>query len=129
MKNKIVVIGVFIGILSIGCASNKNQNPPNIDMDAIEQQQPIPAGSVEVKLAFVSFEGELAQVEVIEVMGYGSSTNRLAPSQSLEVMVHETLTEDFSSMESGMEFEAILSMQAAGVNMAPSWTITKILDR
>ncbi len=129
MKYRIVVIGVLIGSLSISCASNKNQRTPNVDTEGLEQSRQIDAGSAEVRLQLVTLNDNIAQVEVKEIMGYGMSAGRLAPSQTIEVSVHETLIERLSEMESGTEFEAVLAMQPAGINTPTGWTITKILDR
>jgi hypothetical protein len=129
MKNRIVVIGVIVALFSINCASNKNQKPPTVDMEGVEQQQPISVGSVEVKLELIQFVDEKARVEVVEVMGYGASTDRLAPSQTLEIGVHETLTNSISEMEAGTVFDAVLSMQRAGIGESNSWIIKEILDR
>ena len=129
MKYRIVIIGVFIGLFSISCASNKNQKTPTVDLEGLEQARPIDAGSAEVRLQLIELNDDIAQVEIKEVLGYGMSAGRLAPSQTIEVSVHETLTESFSEMEAGTEFEAVLSMQPVGIDSPASWTITKILDR
>ena len=50
MKYRIVIIGVFIGLFSISCASNKNQKTPTVDLEGLEQARPIDAGSAEVRL-------------------------------------------------------------------------------
>ena len=129
MKNSIVVIGVFIGLFMISCASNKNKKAPTKDSAGLELPKQIDVGSVEVLLEFIELNDDKATVQVIEVLGYGSSTSRLAPNQSIEVSFHEMLTKRISIMDAGTEFEAVLAMQSAGMNSPSDWTITKILDR
>ena len=129
MKYRIVVIGVLIGIFSISCASNKNKKAPSVDMNGVEQPQPISVGSVEVQLEFIELVNSIAQVEVREVLGYGSSTDRLTPSQTIEVSIHESIMESILSMEEGTVFNAVLAMRPAGVGTSSSWEITEIIDR
>ena len=56
------------------------------------------------------------------------STKRLAPNQQLKIYVHEALTEKVSLMEQDFVFDAVLSMQPAGINIPETWKLIKILN-
>jgi len=80
-------------------------------------------------LEFVTLTEESVTVEVVEVLGYGASTERLNTSDPLSINYRESVKEYISGLEEGDRFSAVLSMQPGGMNMASaSWEITEILD-
>ena len=121
------ILYIIIGTLSSNCVPKKNQKQPNIQLDGIEQPRPIEVGTAEVQLQLIEHNDNLAVVQVKKILGYGMSTGRLAPSQHIEIYIHNSLTQKVSLMKKDSVFNALLSQQPAGIDTPETWEIIKIL--
>ncbi len=129
MKLKQLGIGVVIMLLSMGCASKKASQDPIVDTDGLEQPKPISVGSAEVMLEFVSLSDNKVSVSVKEVHGYGASTDRIMLNEPIEMGMIDAVKSAIMEMNAGDTFNAVISMQEAGMNSrGSSWSITKIID-
>jgi len=130
MKIHRLGLTVLIVLVTIGCASNKKTEQPSVEMEGFEQPKPISVGTAEVMLEFVTLSEESVTVQIVEVLGYGASTERLNTSDPLSINYRESVKEYISGLEEGNRFSAVLSMQPGGMNMpSASWEITEILDQ
>lgn len=122
----ILALVLLIGVTT-GCASNKNKQP-SVDSEGMEKQIPVPVGSAKVDLEFLSFDDDMVSANVIEVIEYGASTDRISRSAPVSYHVHDSIINDIEMMQEGDTFTALVAMQPAGMGMkSGSWTITQII--
>ncbi len=123
----ILAMVLLIGVTT-GCASNKNKQP-NVDTEGMQKQIPIPVGSAKVELEFITYDDEILQASVREVIEYGASTERINRSAPVSFRVHESIVDEIEAMQESEIFIALVAMQPAGMGMkSGSWTITKIIE-
>ncbi len=128
MKFRFVLIGVFLLVFLVGCATNKNKEL-TLDNSNLELAEPIPVGSARVEIELISLDGDAAEVKVLRIIGYGSSASRILVNDTIEVNVHESVMTQIDSYEYGDTFETLLRMQASSMNQSKTtWTITEIYD-
>ena len=119
---------LFIGVLASQCVAKKSKNKQNAPMDGIEHPSPVDVNSAKVQLQLIEYNTDEIMVQIKKTYEYGMSTKRLAPNQQLKIYVHESLTEKVSLMEQDFVFDAVLSMQPAGINIPETWKLIKILN-
>jgi hypothetical protein len=123
----ILAMVLLIGVTT-GCASNKNKQP-SVDTEGMEKQIPVPVGSAKVDLEFLSFDEDMVSANVIEVIEYGASTDRISRSAPNSYYVHDSIIKDIEMMQEGDTFTALVAMQPTGMGMKKgSWAITEIIS-
>lgn len=126
MKYRFVVIGVILSLNIVGCATDKEIS---VDNENLQLREPIPVGSANVELELISFTENSAEVMILTINGYGSSTSRLLVNDTIDVEIDGTILDQITEMSSGTTFNAMLSMQTNSMNQSSTqWVLTEILD-
>ncbi len=119
---------LFIIVLVSQCVAKKSQNKQTVLVDEIEHPAPIDVSSAKVQLQLTEHKANSIMVIIKKTYEYGMSTKRLAPNQTLIIYVDESLKEKVSLMKQDFVFDAVLSMQPAGINIPETWKLIKILN-
>ncbi len=119
---------LFIIVLVSQCVGKKSKNKQTVLVDEIEHPAPIDVSSAKVRLQLTEHKANSIMVIIKKTYEYGMSTKRLAPNQTLIIYVDESLKEKVSLMKQDFVFDAVLSMQPAGINIPETWKLIKILN-
>ena len=129
MKINSIAVLMMVCATFISCASNKQVPPSGENESTFTPNTPIPVGSAHVSLKLVGVDDNTVIATVNEVMGYGSSTERITSETSLELSINSAMAESFEQMAIGDTFKAEISKTPPAMNGEGSgWRIIKLLD-
>lgn len=138
MSKKSFFTLLLLSICLASCASNKNKKVEESRELPTLDKAPISVGSIVAKMEMVnSGAAELkdneVMVKVIEVLGYGASTQPLAINQVLTLAMPSSFDQmsELKKMKVGQTFEGIIKKSSGmGTNSSSgTWNISKLNNR
>ncbi|MEQ9265970.1 MAG: hypothetical protein RLN81_12150 [Balneolaceae bacterium] len=136
MSKKSFFTLLVLSISIASCASNKNKKVGDTGDYPTIKEVPIDVGSIVAKMELINstaeeLEANEVMVKIVEVVGYGASTQPLAVNQVLIVKMRQNFDKmaELKAMEVGQTFEGVIT-KSMGMDMGSgskgTWNILKI---